>query len=48
MAQLERKKLDSGDMFPRLELRLTDGSSLVLPDTTAGQWTVLLVYRGIF
>ncbi len=46
MAQIERKKLDSSDLFPKVEFKLTDGSSLVLPEMTAGQWAVMLIYRG--
>jgi hypothetical protein len=46
MAQIEGKKLDSGALFPKVELKITDGASIVLPEMTAGQWTVLLVYRG--
>lgn len=48
MAQFDRKKLDNGDIFPRLELKLVDNDTFVLPDMTAGQWSVLLVYRGNF
>jgi len=46
MTQTEGRKLDSGDLFPKMELQLTDGNNLILPDTAQGQWTVLLVYRG--
>jgi peroxiredoxin len=46
MAQIEGKKLDSGALFPKVELKFTDGASIVLPKMTARQWTVLLVYRG--
>ena len=46
MTQIERKKLDSGDLFPKMELRLTDGSSMVLPDMLKDNWSILLVYRG--
>jgi len=46
MAQIEGKKLDSGAQFPKMEFKLTDGASIMLPEITAGQWTVLLVYRG--
>lgn len=48
MAQSDRKKLDSGDPFPAFELKLTDGRTVKLPDDLAGQWTVLVVYRGVF
>ena len=29
MAQIEGKKLDSGALFPKMELKLTDGTSSV-------------------
>jgi hypothetical protein len=29
-----------------MELKLTDGTTLVLPEMTKGSWSVLLVYRG--
>ncbi len=46
MAQVEVKKLDAGDPFPALQLRLVDGSSLTLPDAAKYNWSVFLVYRG--
>jgi peroxiredoxin len=46
MAQAEGRKLDSGDLFPRMEFRLTDGRSISIPDILRGCWTVLLIYRG--
>ena len=46
MAQTEKRKLDSGDLFPRMEIRFTDDNSMSIPDMLKGSWTVLLVYRG--
>ena len=46
MAQSQGKKLDSGDMFPSIEFKLTDGNSISLPDTAGDEWVVLLIYRG--
>jgi peroxiredoxin len=46
MAQTQQRKLDSGDLFPKMELKLTDGTPLVLPEMTKESWSVLLVYRG--
>ena len=46
MAQTLERKLDSGDLFPKMELKLTDGIALVLPEMTKENWYVLLVYRG--
>lgn len=43
MPQPDLRKLDTDDAFPALELDLTDGEKLSLPN---GQWTLLLVYRG--
>ena len=48
MAQIEGRKLDSGDLFPRTDLKLMDGSTLLLPDTAKDHWTVLRVYRGLW
>jgi len=46
MAQTEMKKLDGGDLFPKMEFKLTDGTTLTLPEKESGNWCVLLVYRG--
>ena len=46
MAQTEKIKLDSGDRFPEIEVSLTDGTITTLPDMMAGQWSMVLVYRG--
>jgi peroxiredoxin len=46
MARTEKRKLDSGDLFPRMELRCSDGSSISIPDMLKGSWTVVLIYRG--
>ena len=46
MAQADTKKLDTGDSFPHLELRLVDGRSFTLPSDLNGHWSVLLIYRG--
>ncbi len=46
MAQIEVKKLDGGDLFPKMEFKITDDKSLTLPEKDSGNWYVLLVYRG--
>jgi peroxiredoxin len=46
MAQMDMKKLDSGDLFPTMEMKLTDNTTLVLPDALKDAWAVLLIYRG--
>lgn len=38
--------LDAGDLFPRLELTLTDGRRLTLPDELPRQYNVVLLNRG--
>ena len=48
MAQTEVKKLDSRDLFPEIELKLIDGTSLMLPEKEGGTWSVLLIYRGLW
>lgn len=46
MAQMEGKKLDSGDLFPKIDFNLTDGTKVTLPEKSLETWGVLLVYRG--
>jgi len=48
MAQSEKKKLESRDLFPEFELQIVDGASLTLPEKENGTWAVLLVYRGVW
>ncbi len=40
------EKLIQGDRFPRIELDLTDGSTITLPDQIPGRYLALLFYRG--
>ncbi len=46
MARPNTMQLDTDDRFPELELELLDADSLQLPGGLAGDWTVVLVYRG--
>ena len=39
-------KLNSGDSFPNITLKLTDGSTLSLPDGLDAKYKVILFYRG--
>ncbi|MDP0491562.1 MAG: hypothetical protein Q7Q71_10965 [Verrucomicrobiota bacterium JB023] len=43
MPQTPQTKLDTGDPFPKMDLKLTTGESLQLPK---GNWTFFLLYRG--
>jgi peroxiredoxin len=38
--------LNPGDQFPKLTITTTDGQTLTLPDAFAGDFAVLLLYRG--
>ena len=38
--------LNPGDPFPRLTIRTTDGQALAVPDAFAGEYAVVLFYRG--
>ena len=38
--------LNPGDPFPRLTITTTDGQSLTIPDAFAGDFAVVLFYRG--
>ena len=40
------EKLIQGDRFPRIELNLTDGSTITLPEEIPGRYLALLFYRG--
>jgi hypothetical protein len=39
-------KLNTGDRFPRMALKLTDGSQLELPGGLDTKYKVVLFYRG--
>lgn len=40
------EKLKQADRFPSLTLKLTDGSTICIPDEMPGRYAVLLFYRG--
>ncbi|MDP1538089.1 MAG: peroxiredoxin family protein [Burkholderiales bacterium] len=46
MAQSPGNKLDSGDVFPDLALQLAGGGTRKISQLAAGQWSVVLFYRG--
>lgn len=46
MAQSLGNKLDTGDRFPDLDLSLVSGGTKRVSAIAAGQWSVLLLYRG--
>ena len=39
-------RLNTGDSFPRLTLKLVDGRSLALPEGLDARYQVVLFYRG--
>ncbi|QPC90955.1 peroxiredoxin family protein [Mesorhizobium sp. INR15] len=39
-------RLHNGQMFPQLEIPLTGGGTIKLPEALAGQFGVVLIYRG--
>lgn len=39
-------KLNTGDRFPRMTLKLADGGTLELPDGLTGRYNIVLFYRG--
>lgn len=45
MAKVNTKFLDTGDVFPRLEVSRVGGGKIVLPDDLKGSWGVILLYR---
>ena len=40
------QKLNSGEPFPKMTLKLVDGSTLELPDGLDAKYKVILFYRG--
>lgn len=46
MIHATTNRLDNGITFPNLELRSTDGRSLILPGEFVGRWGIVLFYRG--
>lgn len=42
------EKLVQGDRFPTVELALTDGSRLTLPEEAPGRYVALIFYRGVW
>jgi peroxiredoxin len=46
MAQSLGEKLDAGQPFPDLDLNLVSGETRKISEIAAGQWSVLLLYRG--
>ena len=46
MPRVTDKILDGGDPFPHLEVDKVGGGKLSLPNDLAGDWGVVLLYRG--
>ena len=46
MARVSSAYLDTDDIFPDLELQLTSGEKLELPEGMGGGYGVFLIYRG--
>jgi peroxiredoxin len=42
------KQLDVGDRFPEFQLQTVDGRGIRLPQDLAGEYSVLIFYRGIW
>lgn len=46
MAQSLGEKLDAGQPFPDFTFNLVGGETKKISEIAAGQWSVLLLYRG--
>lgn len=46
MANMSEQALDQGQMFPKMEVALSGGGSITLPGQLAGDYGVVLFYRG--
>lgn len=40
------EKLNGGDAFPKLELRLVGGRTIIFPDGIESRYKAILFYRG--
>lgn len=46
MARESGRILDTGDLFPVMELDSVSGEKIILPEDFDRRWTILLFYRG--
>ncbi len=46
MPRVTEKILDRADRFPHLAFNKVGGGPVCLPDDLAGEWGVVLLYRG--
>lgn len=46
MAQAATRKLDAGDPFPDLHVKILDSADTTVRSELGGSWSVLLFYRG--
>ena len=42
----KNERLDEGDTFPTLTCQTLDDDTLTLPADLAGNWSILILYRG--
>jgi len=42
----DARRLDTGDSFPNLTIRMLGGDAINLPKDVTGHWCVVLFYRG--
>lgn len=46
MAQTTSPKLDGGDQFPSMSMKLVDGDIFKFPEDLSAPFSILLIYRG--
>ncbi|MEE9256012.1 MAG: hypothetical protein V3V56_02455 [bacterium] len=46
MPRMTKDMLDSGDMFPNLQMSKVGGGTISLPDDLKDSWGIVLFYRG--
>jgi hypothetical protein len=44
--EFRTRRLDTGDTFPPLTIRMLGGETIKLPEDVAGNWCVVLFTRG--
>ena len=46
MGRISKNLLDTGDLFPRIDLQTLSGKTLSLPKDIGDGYGILLIYRG--
>lgn len=48
MGQMDIRKLDTGDLFPTIDMTVLGRDRIIIPNDVHGQWSAIIFYRGYF